>query len=64
MSLVCLGRNTENEAFVFKNKIMKNGEEQKILGIIVDNKLTFKRHTKNLCQKASQKIWKTIKVPK
>ena len=27
---MCLGKNTENETSVFKNKIMKNNEEQKI----------------------------------
>ena len=55
MSLVCLGRNIENETFVFKSKIMKSSEEQKILGLITD-KLTFKSHAKKLCKKASQKI--------
>ena len=39
---VCLGRNTENKTLVSKNKIMKSREEQKILGIIIDNKLKFK----------------------
>ena len=33
-----------------------SNEEQKILGVIVDNKLTFKSHIKNLCKIASQKI--------
>ena len=31
--------------------------EEKILGVIIDNKLRFKSHVKNLCKKASQKIW-------
>ena len=52
---MCFGRNTEDETFVFKNKIMKNSEEQKILGINIDNKLDFKSYVKNLCKKASQK---------
>ena len=30
--------------------------EQKILGVTIDNKLTFKSHIKNLYKKASQKI--------
>ena len=54
---MCLGRNTEKETFVFKSKTLKNSEEQKILGIIIDNKLNFKRYVKNLCKKTSQKIW-------
>ena len=64
---MCLGRNTENETFVFKNKIMKNSEEQKILGLIIDNKLNFKMHVKNLCKKNLAKnlgYSKTNKVPK
>ena len=54
---MCLGRNTEKETFVFKSKTLKNSEEQKILGIIIDNKLNFKRYVKNLCKKTSQKNW-------
>ena len=38
-----LGRNTKNKTFVFKNKIMRNSVKQKILGIIIDNKLHFKK---------------------
>ena len=29
---------------------------QKILGITIDNKLTFKSHLKNICKKANQKL--------
>ena len=54
---MCLGTNTDNERFVFKNKIMKSSEEQKIIGVIIDNKLNFKSHVKNLCKKVSQKVW-------
>ena len=36
---------------------MKNSSEKKILAITIDNKLKFKSHVKNLCKKASQKIW-------
>ena len=64
---MCLERNTENKTFVFKNKIMKNSEEQKILGIIIDNRLNSKSHAKNLYKKPRKKklaVSKTIKVPK
>ena len=57
MSFMCLGQNTVNEAFVYDNIEMKNSKEEKILGVIIDNKLRFKSHVKNLCKKASQKIW-------
>ena len=36
---------------------MKNSMEDKILGVIIDNKLRLKSHVKILCKKASQKIW-------
>ena len=81
---MCLRKNTENEIFVFKYKIMKNSEEQKrsrnnwgkvfkcgpskicgqplknftwsileYFAPIIDDKLNFKRHVKNLSKKAS-----------
>ena len=53
---MCLGKDTRNETFIFRGLVMKNSKEQKILGVTIDNKLTFKSHIKNLCKKASQKI--------
>ena len=47
-NFMCLGKKTENETSVFKNKIMKNNEEQKIFEI-VDNTLNFKCAVNNLC---------------
>ena len=54
---MCLGQNAVNEIFVYDNIEMKNSKEEKILGVIIDNKLTFKSHVKSACKKASQKIW-------
>ena len=54
---MCLGQNTVNEIFVYDNTEMKNSKEEKILRLIIDNKLRFKSHAKNICKKASQKIW-------
>ena len=31
---MCLGKNTENETFIFKDTIMNNSKEEKLLGII------------------------------
>ena len=53
---MCLGRNTENKTFVLKKIIMKITAEQKIIAIIIYNKLKFKGLAKYLCKKASQKI--------
>ena len=43
---MCLGYNIENETYVFNNTEMKNSSEEKILGIIIANKLNFKGHVK------------------
>ena len=53
---MCLGKDARNEIFILKGLVTKNSKEQKILGVTIDNKLTFKSHIKNLCKKASQKI--------
>ena len=39
-----LENNTENETFLFHNILMENSKKQKILGVIIDNKLNFKSH--------------------
>ena len=53
---IFLVKDTRNETFIFKGSVMKNSKKQKILGVAIDNKLTFKSHMKNLCKNASQKI--------
>ena len=53
---MCLGKNTENETFIFKDTIMNNSKEEKILGVTIDNRLTFSSHIRELCKKASHKI--------
>ena len=53
---MCLGNNTENETFLFYNILVENSKEQKILGVMIDNKLNFKSHISELRKKASQKI--------
>ena len=55
-------QNTLNETFVCDNTEMKNSNEEKILGVIIDNKLRLKSHVKNLCKKASQKIWTLLRL--
>ena len=53
---ICLGKKTYNETFIFKDTNMNNSKEEKILGVTIDNKLTFSSHIRELCKKASQKI--------
>ena len=50
-----LGKNIEHETFTFKDTIMNNNKEEKLLGVIIDNRLTFSSHMRELCKKASQK---------
>ena len=58
---MCLGNNTET--FSFSNNLMENSNEQKILGLIIDNNLNFKDHMTELCKKASQKIEALCRLP-
>ena len=40
----------------FKDTIMSNSKEEKTLGVIIDNRLTYGSHIRELCKKASKKI--------
>ena len=53
---MCLDNNTENETFLFRNILIENSKEQKILCFIIDNKLNFKSNVSELGKRASQKI--------
>ena len=53
---MCLGKDMENETFSFNNFSFSNSNEERLLGITIYNKLTFKSHIKILCKKADQKI--------
>ena len=39
-----------------ENEIIKISLQEKILGIVIGNRLIFKPHVKNLCKKAGQKL--------
>ena len=51
-----LGFNEPFPDFSFKNTIIKNATEEKILEIVIDNNLNFKSHMKKICVKANQKL--------
>ena len=53
---VSIGRNTENDEFEFDNLLLENSKEEVVLGVTIDNKLTFDSHIKNICRKAGQKL--------
>ena len=50
---MCLGKDTENETFIFNNFIFSNNNEEKILGITIDNKVTLKFYV----EKPRRKWW-------
>ena len=43
---MCLGKNMEDDTYFFINAERKNSSLEKVLGIIVDNKLQFKSYVK------------------
>ena len=51
---MCIGRNTKNNKFEFDNLLLENSKEEFVLGVTIDNKLTFDRRIKNICRKAGQ----------
>ena len=53
---MCLGNNTENETFLLKNILMENSKEQKILGVIIDNKLNLEVTEVNYVKRLLRKM--------
>ena len=51
-----LGFNKPLPDFSFKNTIIKNVIEEKILGIVINNNLNFKSHMKKIYEKANEKL--------
>ena len=60
---MCLGKSKENDTFNFGNISLKISKEV-ILGLTIDNKLSFDNRVKEICRKASQGlcIIKNIKL--
>ena len=40
---------SEEVGVKIENKIIKNSLQEKLLGIVIDNRLTFEPHVENLC---------------
>ena len=62
MSLHVHGRNTENDKFKLDNWLLENSKEELVIGIIIDNKLTFDSHIKNISRKAGQKLGALLRI--
>ena len=59
-----LGFNKSFPDFSFKNTIIKNITEEKILEIVIDNNLNFKSNMKKICEKANQKLSALARISK
>ena len=46
----------DEDVFYYNNLTLKNRNEEEILGEIIDRKLTFHQHMKQMCRKAGQKL--------
>ena len=52
-----IGKDTCDEnVFYYDNLTFKNSNEEGILGVIIDRKLTFHQHIKKMCRKVGQKL--------
>ena len=52
----CTRKNTEGDTFKFDHVCLDSSKEHIILGINIDNKLTFDNHIKGTWQKDGQKL--------
>lgn len=59
---VCLGRNTESAVLYFSDQTYTNRKEETLLGIIINNKLSFYGQIKGLCKKTPQKLSALSKI--
>ena len=56
VTICALEKNTGSDIFEFENVCLENSKEEVILGITIDNKITFDSHIKSICRKAGQKL--------
>ena len=46
----------EEDVFYYNNLTFKNSNEEEILGVTIDRKLTFHKHILKMCRKAGQTL--------
>ena len=51
------------DVFYYDKRTLKNSNEEEILGVTIDRKLTFHQHIKKMCRKAGQKLSVLLKFP-
>ena len=54
--LINFGKGSNDTSMKIDKMIIKPSKEQKLLGISIDNKLSFKGHVQSICKKASQNL--------
>ena len=60
---MCIGKNVSDSELLNLNELnLKNCKEVEILGITLDRNLNFKRHIKNICRKAVQKLSALLRI--
>ena len=59
---MCLGKNKESDTFNFGNISLNNSKGETILGLAIENKLSFDNHVKKICRKVSQKTCALSKI--
>ena len=57
-----IGNNAENDKFEFEDLCLENSEEEVILGITIDNKLSFDSHIKKICRNIGQKLSVLLRI--
>ena len=56
-AIICASdKNCADDTFLNNGKKFKNSKEETILGVIIDNKVTFDSHINRMCKKVGQKL--------
>ena len=53
---MCIGKNCADDTFIYNSKKFRNSKEETILGVIIDNKLTFYSRIDRICKKGGKKL--------
>ena len=60
---MCMGKNSEGIDTLSSNEFnLKNSDYEIILGITIEQKLTFTKHIKSLCKKVGQKLCALLRI--